>query len=249
MSEVAPSVTRMDVILIPGFWLDGTSWSEVVPEIEAAGHRAHPVTRPGLESADADRAGVTLASTIAAIVELVDGFDEPVVLVGHSGGGPIAEGVADARPDRVARLVYVDSGPLPDGGVINDELPNDGVAVPLPDWSLFLDADLVDLDEGLRAAFIARAVPEPLHVAVDPLHLVDDARRRAVPTTIIACEFPSSQLAEWLQQGVPFTAELATLADVTYLDLPTGHWPQFTRPAELGRLIAQEADRGAAVAD
>ncbi|MWB97863.1 alpha/beta fold hydrolase [Agromyces seonyuensis] len=236
----------MDVILIPGFWLDGDSWSAVVPAIEAAGHRAHPVTRPGLESVDADRSGVTLASTIASIVDLVDGFDVPVVLVGHSGGGPIAQGVADARPDRVARLIFVDSGPLVDGGVINDELPVVGDAVPLPDWSLFLDDDLVDLDEGLRAEFAARAIPEPLHVAIDPL-VLRDARRFDVPATVIACEFPTSQLLEWLEAGVPFTAELANLRDVAYRDLPTGHWPQFTRPAELGAIIGEEASRPAGV--
>ena len=68
------------------------------------------------------------------------------MLVGHSGGGAIAHAAADARPDRVARVVYVDSWPLGAGGVINDELPAENGEVPLPDWSLFEEEDLVDLD-------------------------------------------------------------------------------------------------------
>ncbi|MET1064889.1 MAG: alpha/beta fold hydrolase, partial [Arthrobacter sp.] len=145
----------MDVILVPGFWLDASSWEEVTPPLTAAGHKAHPLTLPGLESADAPRAGVGLRTHIDAVVATIDSFDAPVVLVGHSGGGAIIHGAVDARPDRVARAIYVDSGPLGDGGVINDELPDDGDAVPLPPWELFDDEDLTDLDEGLRAMFRA----------------------------------------------------------------------------------------------
>jgi hypothetical protein len=38
-------------------------------------------------------------------------------------------------------------------------------------------------------------------------------------------------------------AELARLRDVEYVDLPTGHWPQFTRPVELGEIILAAVDR------
>ncbi|MET1021964.1 MAG: alpha/beta fold hydrolase, partial [Arthrobacter sp.] len=151
----------MDVILVPGFWLDASSWEEVTPPLTAAGHKVHPLTLPGLESADAPRAGIGLRTHIDAVVAKIDSFDAPVVLVGHSGGGAIIHGAVDARPDRVARAIYVDSGPLGDGGVINDELPDDGDAVPLPPWELFDDEDLTDLDDGLRAMFRARAIPQP----------------------------------------------------------------------------------------
>src|SRR5215831_4454597 len=107
----------MDVIMIPGFWLDASSWDEVTPALEKAGHRVHALTLPGLESVDADRTGIGLRDHVDAVVAVVDKIDGPVVLVGHSGGGAIAHAVADARPDRVARIVYVDSGPLRDGGV------------------------------------------------------------------------------------------------------------------------------------
>jgi pimeloyl-ACP methyl ester carboxylesterase len=227
----------MDIILIPGFWLDASSWQRVTPILEEAGHRVHPVTLPGLESAGAERAGIGLRDHIDAVVRLVDGFDEPVVLVGHSGGGAIAHGVADARPDRVARVVYVDAGPQADGDAINDELPIVDGEIPLPDWSEFSAEDLVDLDETLRAEFRARAVPEPVGVAYDPIALTDE-RRYEVPITIIACEFPSSALTEWIAAGSPFTRELAKVKHVDYVDLPTGHWPQFTKPVQLGQAIA-----------
>ena len=229
----------MDIILIPGFWLDGSSWDEVVPALEQAGHRTHALTLPGKESRDADRSLITLRDHVDAVVRVIDSVGlagGQVVLVGHSGGGAIAHAAADARPERVARVVYVDSGPLGDGGVINDELPAENGEVPLPDWSVFDDEDLVDLDDELRSAFRERAIPEPVHVTSDPQRLADE-RRYDVPVTVIACEFPSAKLREWMEQGHPYVRELARIRHVDYVDLPTGHWPQFTRPEELGRAI------------
>ncbi|WP_323961399.1 alpha/beta fold hydrolase [Arthrobacter sp. JZ12] len=232
----------MDIILVPGFWLDASSWSGVTPILTAAGHQVHPLTLPGLESRDACRSGIGLRTHVEAVTAAVDALNGDVALVGHSGGGAIIHAVVDARPERVARAIYVDSGPLGHGGVINDELPEQGDEIPLPDWTVFDDADLLDLDEELRAEFRSRAIPQPRGVACDPQQLSDDERRYSVPATIIACEFPSAQLQEWVAQGHPFVAELARMKNVEYVDLPTGHWPQFTRPAELGAAILAAVD-------
>lgn len=220
----------MDIVLIPGFWLDASSWDPVVPVLEAAGHRTHPLTLPG-------GAGTTLRDHVDAVIAAVDGLADPAVLVGHSGGGSVAHAVVDARPERIARAVYVDSWPLGDGRSINSGLPAVDGEVPLPDWSFFDDADLADLDDGLRAAFRARAIRTPARVASDPQQLSDDPRRHAVPATVIACEASSAQLREWMAGGEEELAELARLQDVTWVDLPTGHWPQLTRPADLAEAI------------
>ena len=229
----------MDIILIPGFWLDASSWDEIIPALRQAGHRVRALTLPGMESKDADRSQITLRDHIDAVVEVIDSVDPAsgkVVLVGHSGGGAIAHAAADARPGRVARVVYVDSFPMGEGGLINDELPVENGEVPLPDWSLFEKEDLVDLDDDLRAAFRERAIPTPVHVASDRQRLSDE-RRYDVPATVIACEFSSAQVREWMAQDHPAMRELARIRDVGYIDLPTGHWPQFTKPAELGQAI------------
>ena len=227
----------MDVVLVPGFWLDASSWDEVLPAIVEAGHTVHPLTLPGLESRDASRAGIGLDDHIDFVAGRVDALDGDVVLVGHSGGGAVIHGVADRRPDRIARNVYVDSGPQPEGEPINEELPLEGDEIPLPAWDVFTESDLVDMNEQIRADFAARAVPQPQRVATDPISYCDE-RRLDVPATIICCEFPSQVLRDAAEGGEPWAAEVSRLRDVEYVDLPTGHWPQFTRPAELGRAIA-----------
>lgn len=234
----------MDIILVPGFWLDASSWDEVTPALAAAGHTPRPLTLPGLESKDAPRSGITLQDHITAVVDAVDALEGKAVLVGHSGGGAVIHGVADARPDRIARNIYVDSGPLGEGGVINDQLPAKGDDIPLPPWDGFDDAYLVDLDDRLRTAFRARAIPEPRGVARGRQHL-HDVRRYDVPATVIACQFPSSLLQEWIDAGHPHVAELARIRDVEFVDLPTGHWPQFTKPAGLAGAILAAVERTA----
>ena len=233
----------MDIILIPGFWLDASSWDEVVPALRQAGHRVRALTLPGMESKDADRSEITLRDHVDVVIDVIDSTGPAgpkVVLVGHSGGGAIAHAAADARPGRVARVIYVDSFPLGEGGLINDELPVENGEVPLPDWSLFETEDLVDLDEDLRAAFRARAIPTPVHVTSDRQRLSDE-RRYDVPATVIACEFTSAQLRDWMAHDHPGLRELAKIRDVGYIDLPTGHWPQFTKPGGLGQAILASA--------
>jgi hypothetical protein len=138
--------------------------------------------------------------------------------------------------------VYVDAGPLGDGQAINNELPVVDGEIPLPDWAELGEMMLRDLDDELRAAFRARSVPEPTAVAYDPMVLTDK-RRYNVPATIISCKVPSERLREWIALGEPYIAELAAMREVEYIDLPTGHWPQFTKPVQLGHAILAAVDR------
>lgn len=229
----------MELILIPGFWLDGSSWEKVTPDLDAAGHSVTAVTLPGL-TAGADRSGITLRDHVDAVVGIVDSLVAasrgPIVLVGHSGGGAVAHAVVDARPDAISRVVYADSGPLADGDCINDGLPITDGEIPLPDWSVFDDDSLTDMTDEIRADFRARSIPIPARVATDKQQL-SDPRRFDVPVTVITCEFRKEDMEKMLADGHPYFAELASITSYDIVDLPTGHWPQFTKPKELAAAI------------
>src|SRR5665647_1640777 len=115
-----PATTH--VVLVPGFWLGAWAWDDVVPVLRDAGLTPHAVTLPGLESPGEDRSAVTLDDHVAAVRDLVDGLAGDVVLVGHSGGGAVVQMVTDQRPERVRRVVYVDSGPDPLRTLVGDHL-------------------------------------------------------------------------------------------------------------------------------
>ena len=229
----------MKVILVPGFWLDASSWDGITPALEAKGHDVTALTLPGLESADADRSGIGLADHVAAIVAAIDAADEPVVLVGHSGGGAAVHGAVDKRPDRVIRAIYVDSGPLPDGAAINAGLPEQDGEIPLPAWEVFRGEGSRDLDDFTEAQlddFRARAIPIPIGVARDPQVLGDEGRFD-VPITIISTTFTRDEIDQYVAAGEDYFSELPKIKDVTIIELPTSHWPQFTKPEQLAEVL------------
>ncbi|MDO8145171.1 alpha/beta fold hydrolase [Isoptericola sp. 178] len=230
----------MDIILVPGFWLNASAWDAVTPTLVAAGHTVHPLTLPGMDSVDTDRTGITLADHVDAVVAAIDALpaDAGVVLVGHSAGGPLVYAASDARPGRVRHVVYVDSGPLASGQALDADLPADVVDHHLPAWEDMDGASLTGLTDELRAAFRERAVPQPGGTVREPHRLSDDESRLDVPTTVIASEMPAGMLRELMEQGHPYVAELARHRNDEIVDLPTGHWPMFTRPVELGETIA-----------
>lgn len=233
------SVTSMDIVLIPGFWLDASAWDGVVPALEAAGHTTHPLTLPGL-TRDADRSGIHLSDHVAAVVAAIDAVpdDRPVVLVGHSAGGGLAYAAAAQRVDRVDRVIYVDSGPFAEGDGVNPDLDPAVVDHELPAWEEFDTDDLTDLTDELRAQFRARAIPQPGNTVREVHHFTGDAdERRTVPATIIACEYSAEMLRGLMLQDHPYVRELSLLTDYEIVDLPTGHWPMFTKPDELSQAI------------
>lgn len=235
----------MDIVLVPGLWLDGSSWEKVVPFLEKEGHCTHPLTLPGLESIDADRSEITLADLTDAVVAVIDECpaDEKVLLVGHSAGCGIAYAALDRRPDRVARAVYIGGWPTPAGHAVAGGFSTEGGDLPRPDFADFDDADLTDLDEEGLAAFRARAIPSPARLTTDLQQLADE-RRYAVPVTFVCPEFRVTDLQQWIADGEEPVAEITGIHNVEYVDLPTGHWPQFTKPRELARLLLDAAAQG-----
>ncbi len=234
----------MDIVLIPGLWLDGSSWEAVTPKLEQAGHRVHALTLPGMESKDADRSGVTLQDQVDAVVSAIDEATGPVMLVGHSLGSAIGHAAVDARPDRVARAVYVGGFPAADGEQLLGGLPAENGEVPMPDWAeMGEEANIVDFDEEALAAFYADAIPAPEGVLAGQVRLSDE-RRYDVPVTAVCPEYPADDLRGWVEGGQ--VSELAQIHHVEYVDLPGGHWPQLTQPDKLADVLIEAANRTAA---
>jgi pimeloyl-ACP methyl ester carboxylesterase len=230
----------MDIVLVPGLWLDASSWDQVTPHLEQAGHRVHPITLPGMESPDSDRSGVSREDCVDAVVSVIDSTEGPVVLVGHSMGAGLAHAAVDARPDRVARAIYIGGFPDPDGSG-SDGFPSENGEIPLFDWPDFDEADIRDLDEAARTEFRARAIPSPARLVSDPQRL-SDPRRYQVPVTMVCPEFDTETLKSWIDDGMEPVREFSEIEDVTYVDLPTGHWPQFTKPEDLAAVILDAID-------
>lgn len=230
----------MDIILIAGLWLDGSAWDRVVPELEGLGHRPVPLTLPGQGDV---ASSATLDDQVSAVVAAVDAADADVLVVGHSAACSLAWLAADARPDKVARVVLIGGFPEQDGNPYADFLePEDG-AVAFPGWEPFAGPDSDDMSDELKAQVAAGAHPVPEGVTRGTVRLVDE-RRHDVPITLICPEFTPDQAREWIEGGD--TPELAAARHLELVDLDSGHWPMFTRPVELAALLAESASRSPA---
>jgi pimeloyl-ACP methyl ester carboxylesterase len=229
---MAPSI-----VLVPGFWLGAWAWDEVADLLRAEGLEVEAMTLPGLESVDVDRSAITLTDQVEAICSVVGSKPEPVVLVVHSGSGFPGYAVTDRMPDRIAAAVYVDTGP----GVGAMDPDFEGDEYPLPGAEQLAEEENLDgLSEDQLATFRDRAVPQPGAALRETIRLTDDTRLD-IPTTVICTAFTSEQYREAVEEGYAFVKGLSELRDVTYVDLPTSHWPMWSRPADLAAVIAEVA--------
>ena len=229
---MAPSI-----VLVPGFWLGAWAWDEVAGLLRDEGLEVEAMTLPRLESAEVDRSAITLTDQVEAICSVVGSKPEPVVLVVHSGSGFPGYAVTDRMPDRIAAAVYVDTGP--GVGAMNPDFEGD--EYPLPDAEQLAEEENLDgLSESQLATFRDRAIPQPGAALREVIPLTDEARLD-IPTTVICTAFTSDQYRDAADEGYAFVKGLNELRDVTYVDLPTSHWPMWSRPADLAAVIAEVA--------
>ena len=233
------------IFLIPGHWLGAWAWDDVAAHLRDAGHPTIAMTLPGLDPADPQRSTRTVDDQAAAIeqalVQEVGAGGGAAVIVAHSGANAPVSLVLDRRPDLVRRVVWVDSGPLSSGSVFAPDAPADLGELPLPAFeALGEQASLDGLGADDLDRFRRRAVPEPGPVLRQVVTLTND-ERLAVPTTLVCCSISSDQVRELVGAGHPMFAEVGRLRQVDLLDLPTGHWPMWSRPADLAQVIAAAA--------
>jgi pimeloyl-ACP methyl ester carboxylesterase len=242
---MTPTTSSPTIVLIAGHWLGAWAWDDVLDHLTTDDARAVAMTLPGLDGDDPDRATKTLDDQAASILELFARLgvsaEQPAIIVAHSGANFPVSLVLDRHPELVRRVVWVDSGPVAAGSVFAPDLPEGMEELPLPPFDAFPpQASLDGLSAEALERFRARAVPEPGPVLRQPLGLTNDARR-AVPTTLVCCSIPSAQMLELARAGHPMFAEVATLEHLDVVDLPTGHWPMWSRPGDLAQAILTAA--------
>jgi pimeloyl-ACP methyl ester carboxylesterase len=224
------------IVLVPGFWLGAWAWDEVVPPLRAEGLDVTALTLPGLESQDADRSSITLSDHVDAICDAVRAAGRPVVLAVHSGTGFSGYAATDRIPELIATMVYVDSAP--GKGALDPGLEGDKEF----NWEdLAAEENLDGLSEEQLETFRQRAVPEPGGVLREELELTNDARLD-LPTTMLCTGFPSEQIRKAaVEHDWAWLAGVRELRNITWLDLPTSHWPMWSRPQDLAAILADLA--------
>lgn len=224
----------MDIILIAGLWLDGTAWDDMLPGLRAAGHHPIPLTLPG--QGDGATAA-TLDEQLGTVVAALDGCANPALVVGHSGHCTLAWLAADRRPAKVAAVAMIGGMPTAEGDAYFGMLPATGGQVNFPGWEPFEGPDADDLTPEMRASFERHMHGMPEGVTSAQVHYSNDQRHQ-IPVVMVCPEYSPDDVRAWLAAG-----ELPELeqAQLSYVDLETGHWPMFSAPRVLADAIVDIA--------
>ncbi len=239
-------------VLVGGGWLGGWCWQGIARRLREEGHDAFPVTLTGLgERVHLASPQVDLETHITDVVNLIK-FEalQDVVLLGHSYAGLVVTGVADRMPDRISQLVYLDTGPLPDGTVLIETFPpearrhieqqveesGDGWRFPMPPQEeLATFGSLEGLNNAHLELLRSRAVDQPFGTFTQPLCL-ENPGREALPKVGILCSFSLEEVQALITSGNPLFRELAS-PNWRFIELPTGHYPMFSRSDDLAEVL------------
>ncbi|MCS6766025.1 MAG: alpha/beta hydrolase [Candidatus Protistobacter heckmanni] len=246
------------MVLIHGAWQGSGSFQAWLPELTRLGWRAAAVDLPG--NGWGRRSGVhdeevSLQSYTDHVLQVLDDIDEPVVLVGHSGGGITASQVAQAAPERVSCVVYLAGMMLPSGrsfgDIINlcrEDSPDarlDGIA-PYLDYSADCATTTVR-PEGALKIFVQDCEPEAARRAAGLLRpqretgrimrpTLSAQRYGSVPRIYVECTEDRSVLPV-LQR------KMQTLSPgARRIVMECGHVPQLAQPRQLAERVCAELD-------
>jgi pimeloyl-ACP methyl ester carboxylesterase len=224
-----------DFVLVAGARLGASAWDEVAAELRAAGHRPRPLTLSGLAEKRGVPAGQqTHVQDIVAEVERLDLRE--VVLVGHSYAGVPVGQAAERIGGRLARVVFVDSDVPVDGESFLSGWPSDHVRKQIEEndgfWPL-VGADHY-ADQGLTDEQIARiladATPHPGATLTEPAVLTRPLGD--LPATYVKCLLDGGE-------PMPVVTELLKSERWNLVEMDTGHWPMYSQPRELARILAE----------
>ncbi|MEU3057359.1 alpha/beta fold hydrolase [Streptomyces griseus] len=230
-------------VLVAGAWLGSWAWRDVEPGLREAGHGVHPLTLSGLAEKQGVAAGQrTHVEDITGLVERLDLRD--VVLVGHSYAGIPVGQAATRIGDRLAHVVFVDSNVPADGESFVSGWPDGraGVEAAIAAnggfWPPPAAADCADqgLTDEQIARFLAGSTPHPGATLTEPATLTRSPG--LLPTTYVKC------LLDWPEPSAE-VAELLKSERWRLVTMDTGHWPMFSQPGELARILLDAAGKAA----
>ena len=220
-------------VLVPGAWLGGWAWKNVVPLLEKSGHEVFPVTLTGMgERVHLASKDVGMETATQDVLNVIKYNDlDGLVLVGHSFAGKVAAAVADRVHEKVEKVIYVDAFrpenvKEPQGGFDPTREfgpPSEGGnAIPLTEE--IIDHIGKDVEGPNRKWMMSMATPWPIKLAKDPITL--SKNYDAVKETYVFCSLSGDPVDEiiagkWGRLNGPYKV------------IETGHWPMITKPEEL----------------
>lgn len=254
-SRVPAAATCRQIVLIHGAWQGKWAFDPWLADLHARGWQTHAIDLPGNGWPPGASQPANLATYTAHVVNVVEAIAEPVIVLGHSGGGVTASQLAEAIPDRVAGVVYLAGLMLPSGVTAAEliaELMRKAPGVDLTgiaswlQWNKDRSHTTVPLEGALRC-FFQDCEPEAARKAAALLtpqpqtgrvmrNTLTNARFGRVPRVYVECRRDMSiplAFQRYMQELCPGALRLS---------LDCGHVPQLAQPRQLTALLMPELE-------
>jgi pimeloyl-ACP methyl ester carboxylesterase len=226
-------------VLIHGSWHSAWNWHKVIPLLEKAGHKAIAIDLPGMGRDKTPVAEVTLQTGVDKICELLDGIEGKVILVGHSKNGIMISQVAEYRPEKIEKLIYLAAYLIPNGKTQREYSMQDtaGVLKPYVDFyeatqsstlrhEIYKEGLYHDCEDDITELAKVLLSHEPFVSGITPLQLTEE-KYGSVPRYYIECAEDRAVTA-FIQRKM-YTE---TPCEKVY-SMNTSHSPFFSKPKEL----------------
>ena len=234
-------------LLIHGSWHSSWNWHRVVPILEKRGHRVIAIDLPGMGRDKTPIKEVKMQSTVQKICALIDSIKEKIILVGHSKNGIMISQVAEYRPDKIEKLVYLAAYLIPNGKTQREYSLLDTQGLLKPYVTMFEELNAHTLQpeiykEGLYADcddYITELAKlllshEPVESGITPLRLTEENYGR-IPRIYIECT-EDKAVTPFIQRKM-----YTEIPCEKVYSLPTSHSPFFSKPQELSNIFCEIA--------
>ncbi|KQB38313.1 alpha/beta fold hydrolase [Flavobacterium aquidurense] len=234
-------------ILIHGSWHSAWNWHKVIPVLESKGHKAIAIDLPGMGRDKTPIQDVTLKTSVEKICTLIDTLDEQVILVGHSKNGIMISQVAEYRPEKIEKLIYLAAYLIPDGKTQSEYSVQDidGVLKPyvtrFPELNshtlqteIYKEGLYHDCEDSITQMAKLLLSHEPIATGITPLELSED-KYGSVRRFYIECT-EDKAVTPFIQRKM-YTE---TICEKVY-SMPTSHSPFFSKPEELSTIFCEIA--------
>jgi pimeloyl-ACP methyl ester carboxylesterase len=230
-------------IFIHGSWHGSWNWHRVVPILEQLGHHAIAIDLPGMGRDKTPVQEVKLQTSVDAVCKVIDALEGKAILVGHSKNGIVISQVAEYRPKKIEKLVYLAAYLIPNGKTQREYSMQDTTGVLKPYVNVHADVNATTLDpaiyrEGLYADCDENIVQlanvllsaEPIETGTTPLQLSDE-NFGSVPRIYIECTLDKA-VTPFIQQKM-----YTELPCEKVYQMETSHSPFFSKPQELVQIL------------
>lgn len=233
-------------ILIHGSWHSAWNWYKVTPLLEKQGHTVYSIDLPGMGRDKTPIENVRFDSTIQKLTRLIDSIHGKVILVAHSKNGIMNSQLAELRPKKIEKLIYIaavlaangkcarDYFALDEKEVLGPHITYNGTISSMLLPEIYKEGLYHDCPDDIAQMAKIILQPEPTESAKAKLKLTEE-NYGSVPRYYIECT-EDRAITPWLQEKM-----LEQMPCLKVYKIPSSHSPFFSMPDKLTDIICEIA--------